>query len=216
MAGLNIYKSLILPLLLFSVVLCVYADEAASRGDERSDSSPQGEAAVVLNQDEAAFKVDEVPLPRSADRSTAAMLIQLVLSLAAICALVYGVLYFIRRSKRFTAGDDPFLKNVARLTVAPNKMLCVVTLIDKAYVIGVSDSSLSLIAEVTDKELIDAMNLHAAQSAEQPQPFSSFLHTFFPAAKPARTDTGLFESFLAKQRSRLKNADVSSDVGEKE
>ena len=165
----------------------------------------------MLQTDETALPVQDVPTPRTSRSSTFSLLLQLIISLAAVCMLIYGVLYFIRRSKQFTAGDDPFLKNVANLPLAPNKTLYIVTLIDKAYLIGASDASLSLIAEITDKELIDAMNLHAAQTAGPKQSFSSLLHTFFPAAKPKEADTNPFDSFLAKQRGRLQNSSAAQE-----
>ena len=186
--------------------LCAFADNgiaAESDNSAVSEAAP-AETGILLQTDESALPVQDVPAPRAAGSSTVSMLVQLVISLAAVCALIYGVLYFIRRSKQFTAADDPFLKNVASLPIAPNKTLYIVTLIDTAYLIGASDASLSLIAEITDKELIDAMNL---------QSFSSLLETFFPAAKPKETDTSPFDSFLAKQRGRLQNSDAAQGDG---
>lgn len=172
------------------------------------------EGDLVLQSDETALPLQTEP-PKSASGgfSAVAVLFQLVLSLAVVCALIYGVLYLIRRSRRFKAGDDPFLKNVASLPLAPNKTLYIVTLIDKAYLIGAADSALSLIAEITDKELIDAMNLHAARTDGPKQDFSSFLHTFFPAAKPKKAETNPFDSFLTKQRERLQNGGAASKTG---
>lgn len=170
------------------------------------------EKELVLQNDETALPLQAEPSkPDSGGYSTVSVLFQLILSLAVVCVLIYGVLYLIRRSRRFTAADDPFLKNVASLPLAPNKILYIVTLIDKAYLIGAADSTLSLIAEITDKELIDAMNLHAAQAEGPKQDFSSFLHTFFPAAKPKKTEAGPFDSFLTKQRERLQNRGVYPD-----
>lgn len=185
--------------LLLCIAVCAYAEDVGA-------SKAPSESSIILQQDEASVKVGGADTPQSKDTSTVSVLVRLVLSLAAVCVLIYGVLYFIRRSKRFTAADDPFLKNVASLAIAPNKTVCVITLIDKAYVIGVSENSLSLIAEVNDTELIDAMNLHAAQVAGPKENFSSFLHTFFPASKPKDAEANLFDSFLAQQRSRLKNS----------
>ena len=189
-------------------VLCAFADNGTTTetGNAAVSQVAPAETGIVLQADESALPVQDVPAPRAAGSSTFLMLLQLIISLAAVCALIYGVLYFIRRSKQFTAVDDPFLKNVASLPLTPNKTLYIVTLIDKAYLIGASDASLSLVAEITDKELIDAMNLHAAQTAGPKQSFSSLLHTFFPAAKPKETDANPFDSFLAKQRGRLQNS----------
>lgn len=170
------------------------------------------EKDMVLQTDETALVLrGEAPQPAQRGGSAAATLFQLILSLAVVCGLIYGVLYFIRRSRHFTAADDPFLKTVASLPLAPHKTLYVVTLIDKAYLVGAADSSLSLIAEITDKELIDAMNLHAAQAAGPKQDFSSFLHTIFPAAKPKKTESNPFDSFLSKQRERLQNTGIAAE-----
>lgn len=209
------YKVLLFSFLLCCRVFCIWADSAAVEGNDRGAPAASAEADITLKQDETSLMVGDVAAPRSAEKSTASVLFQLVLSLAVVCVLVYGVLCFIRRSKQFTAADDPFLKNVASLAIAPNKTVCIVTLIDKAYMIGVSDASLSLLAEISDKELIDAMNLHAAQAAGPKQSFSSFLHTFFPASKPKHTEGNPFDSFLAQQRSRLKNSGSMAETGNK-
>lgn len=203
------YKIVVLFLFLWGMVYAVYADDAEQREiNQTSQSVPvsgaAGESGIVLQTDETLLPVQDTATLRSTGRSsTAALLFQLIISLVAVCALIYGVLYFIRRSKRFTAADSPFLKNVASLPLAPNKTLYIVTLIDKAYLIGAADASLSLIAEITDKELIDAMNLQAAQTAGPKQDFGSLLQTFFPAAKTRSAETDPFDSFLSKQRERL-------------
>lgn len=194
--------------------LCAFADNgtAAEAGNPVASEAAPAETGIILQTDESALPVQDVPAPRSSRSSTFFLLFQLIISLAVVCVLIYGVLYFIRRSKQFSAADDPFLKNVANLPLAPNKTLYIVTLIDKAYLIGASDASLSLIAEITDKELIDAMNLHAAQTAAPKQSFSSLLQTFFPAAKPKEADANPFDSFLAKQRGRLQNSGAAQEV----
>ena len=210
----SFYKSIVFSFLLICGALYAFADNgSAESGNAAVSGVENAETGIVLQTDESSLPVQDVPAPRASRSSTVSMLLQLIVSLAVVCALIYGVLYFIRRSKQFTAGDDPFLKNVASLPLASNKTLYIVTLIDKAYLIGASDASLSLIAEITDKELIDAMNLHAAQTAGPKQSFSSLLHTFFPAAKPREADANPFDSFLAKQRGRLQNSGAAQENG---
>ena len=197
------YKVIVFSFFLICTAVSVCADEAAAQGDSVSPTV-RAENEIVLQTDETMLPVQDETTRRAGGTSSVSMLFQLILALAVVCALIYGVLYF-------TAADDPFLKNVASLSLAPNKTVYAVTLIDKAYLIGASDASLSLIAEITDKELIDAMNLHAAQTAGPKQNFSSFLHTFFPAAKPKEAEANLFDSFLTKQRERLQNSSVAQE-----
>ena len=56
----------------------------------------------------------------------------------------------------------------------------VVTLIDKAYIVGVTDSQINLLGEINDKELIQAMNLQADknQKTSKPVNFSELLDMF--------------------------------------
>lgn len=207
------YKIIGFSFFLLCSIISVYADDISVAEKNVQDATAiPAESELILQAETGSvpLKGDSVA-PSNRGSSTGSMLFQLIISLAVVCGLIYGVLYIIRRSKRFTAADDPFLKPVATLTLAPNKALHIVTLIDKAYLIGASDASLSLIAEITDKELIDAMNLHAAQTVGPKQDFASFLHTFFPAAKPKDADVNPFDSFLTKQRERLQNSSVTPE-----
>ena len=126
------YKVILFSFLLICGAVRAFADDAVAAADNDS-SVTHGETSIVLQTDETALPVQDVPTPRTSRSSTFSLLLQLIISLAAVCMLIYGVLYFIRRSKQFTAGDDPFLKNVANLPLAPNKTLYIITLIDKAY-----------------------------------------------------------------------------------
>ena len=46
------------------------------------------------------------------------------------------------------------MRRVAYLNIAPGKTVEVITLIDKAYLIGVTEDNISLLGEIDDKELI--------------------------------------------------------------
>lgn len=168
---------------------------------------------IMLSDTESALALRDSGVIKKSETSTVFLLLQLVLSLAGVCALIYGVLYFIKRTRRFSVDTDPFLTQLASLSLAPDKTVCVVGLINKAYLLGVSSSAVSLIAEITDKELIDAMNLHAAQAPSPKKDFSSLLYTFFPQAKQSQAHP--LDSFLAEQRTRLKKtrySDTSADT----
>ncbi|MGP1454373.1 MAG: FliO/MopB family protein [Treponema sp.] len=168
---------------------------------------------IVLADGESTLALRDSGTIKKSETSTVSLLLQLVLSLAGVCALIYGVLYFIKRTRRFPVDSDPFLTQLASLSLAPDKSVYIVGLINKAYLLGVSSSTISLIAEITDKELIDAMNLHAAQAPSPKKDFSSLLYTFFPAAKQSKAHP--LDSFLAEQRTRLKKtrySDTSADT----
>lgn len=141
--------------------------------------------------------------------------VRTVLVLAVVLALVWAFFVFLKRASGSTDNSDPYLKKVASLTLSPGKFVHVVTLNSKGYLVGVADNSVNLIAEIDDKELVDAMNLNAPQGFEGKGPldFASILGKFRStggqkqSAPKKRSDGGFSSStmveFLQSQRSRL-------------
>jgi flagellar protein FliO/FliZ len=87
---------------------------------------------------------------------------------------------FFKRGIKSAFNSDPYLKRTASLTLAPGKTVQVVTLDDSAFLIGVTDNAINLIGKVENKELVDAMNLHAEEEspAAKPRDFSQLLDIF--------------------------------------
>ncbi len=123
---------------------------------------------------------------KSGAASTVAAFLKMILVLAIVLAIIWIIFKLLQKS---TGGgvsdDDKFLRRVAHLTVAPGKSVQVVTLVDRAFLIGVADDSINLIAELDDEEMINAMNLYADQHAANPKPrnFSEVLDLFMPKKK---------------------------------
>lgn len=186
------------------------------------------EAPAAAVQDETAILLD-APADTATGTVTAAssdstvwILLRIVLVLAIVCAGIYGVVYFLKKTTRINAGNDPYLKNVASLSFSPNKSVRVITVGSQAFVLGVTDQAISLISEITDRELIDAMNLEADRNASLPPVnFAAVLKSFLPvkpadqaesaSSVPVSPPSGESVSalattdFLKKQRERLRN-----------
>lgn len=138
--------------------------------------------------------------------------IRTVLVLAVVLALVWAFFVFLKRASGTTSGSDPYLKKVASLSLAPGKFVYVITLNSRGYLVGVADNSVSLIAEIDDKELVDAMNLNAPEDTEGgPLDFASILDKFRVVGgkktSSGRKASGFSSSsvveLLQSQRSRL-------------
>ena len=107
-----------------------------------------------------------------------------------------------RKTSAPKVKDDLYLREVANLTLSPGKSVRVVSLKDKAYIIGVTDSNINLIAEVEDKDLIDAMNLNAEESvSEKPKDFSTVLSMFSKS-------TSNTENYLKQRRERFSDSEI--------
>ena len=54
------------------------------------------------------------------------------------------------------------------------------TILDHAYIVGVSDNSVNLLGEITDKEIVDSMNLLSDRNnrTKKPMSFSDVLDLF--------------------------------------
>jgi len=136
----------------------------------------------------------------SSNASTVWLFARMILVLVLVIACIYGIVWLLKKSLRPGAENDPYLKKTASITLAPGKTVQIVTLQDKAYLLGVSDSSITLISEIEDKELIDAMNLNApvGGNGKKPADFASLLASLTGSAK--RT-----ERFLRSKREDLNN-----------
>jgi flagellar protein FliO/FliZ len=89
-------------------------------------------------------------------------LLRIVLILALVATAIYGLVFLLKKQSAVRAVTDPYLKVLARTALTPKTAAVVVSVGDKAWLAGVADEQVSLITEITDKEVVDAMLLDAA------------------------------------------------------
>ena len=134
------------------------ATKAVTEQDIVLSDTAQGlraeESNIVINTDTVAVTPEDTSLGIW-------FFVRMILVLAVVIALIYFFFAFLKKTTGVGNVSDPYLKKVASLPLGPGKSVHVITLKDKAYIIGAGESSINLIAEVEDKELVDAMNLHA-------------------------------------------------------
>lgn len=177
------------------------------------DSGNTGTVAVP-GTDESAIYLDagnaDLPAARQAKGpSSVLVLLRVVIVLAIVCAAIYGVVWLLKKTTVVNAANDPYLKAVSSITLAPNKTVQVITIGTKAYLVGVTDQGITLIDEVTDRELIDAMNLEADRKASQPHAnFASVLSSFLSKTEAHVKNTNRTPSDQAKEAYGSGAADV--------
>ncbi len=132
--------------------------------------------------------------------------IKMILVLLLVVAAIYGLLYFLKRRGNGVKSEDEFLRRVAYLNLGQGKSVEVVTLVDRgAYLLGVTEGGINLIAEVKDEELIQAMNLYADKksNSSKPKNFADVLDLFMPGGprennaserKSGRNSTNVFSA----------------------
>ena len=114
--------------------------------------------------------------------STAKLIIKMIVVLVLVVAALYGLMWFFKRRNNPAQSDDDFLRRVSTLNLSPGKSVEIVTLVDRGFILGVTDSNINLISEITDKEMISALNLNfdKKQNTKKPMNFSDVLDMFMP------------------------------------
>ena len=122
--------------------------------------------------------------------STAKMIIKMIVVLVLVIAALYGIMLFFKKKNNPTQSDDDFLRRVSSLSLSPGKSIEIVTLVDRGFILGVTDSNINLISEITDKEMISALNLNfdKKQNTKKPMNFSDVLEMFMPGGPKTKTN----------------------------
>lgn len=89
-------------------------------------------------------------------------LIKTFLTLVAMVILLWGVLIFVRRysSARMSGGIGEQFRVVSQLALQPKKGVYLLLVANKILVLGVADSSISTLAEITDPETVKTLSEH--------------------------------------------------------
>jgi flagellar protein FliO/FliZ len=147
------------------------------------------------------------------------VLFRTVIVLAVAAAAIYGVVYFIKRKKTGELPDDTYLKVLARTPINVKTAAAVIAVGGNAWLVGLSETNVSLISEITDKETVDAMLLaYSGRNAPSNKAanFSALLRRFAggsgdrrdtqeAADTPADTPADIPPLNLRRNRERLKN-----------
>ena len=135
-----------------------------------------GTAASV---DETTLTLGDVAAPakaanNAAGSTTLAYFLRMVFVLALVLTAIYGIYRLMKRASRPKAVDDAAVKVLASTSLGSGKALHVVSLGGKAYLIGATDASITLVAEVVDKDFIDGLALEAALAPHASKPGMDF------------------------------------------
>jgi len=175
--------------LLVMILFMTFTLNIFCQSQETSSSNRIDESTIVFADDTSSnTDVSNYKAP-----STVGVFVRMIIALVVVAGLIYWVLRIIKKKTNVTITEDDFLRRAASISVGNNQTVEVVTLIDRAYVIGVSEGKITLLDEITDekerdKDLIESMNLNAdkKQNTKKPVKFSEVLDMF---TKKTATET---------------------------
>lgn len=176
--------------------------------DARPAESAVGTATTV---DETTLAIGEEAAADGAANtalgtSTFSYFLRMIVVLALVVAAIYGVYRLMRRMSRPKEADEESLKLLASRSLGPGKALHVVGLGSKAYLIGAADASISLLAQIDDKEYVDELKLKASQNPSKgasAADFGEMLSGILGSRRKKGSASGASGDFLAGQRKRL-------------
>lgn len=144
--------------------------------------------------------------------SSIGLFFRMVFALALVLAAAYLAIRVLKRGTKLSNSDDPFLRHVSHLALSASRSVDVVTILDHAYILGVSDNAVNLVGEITDQELVNSMNLYADKNdnTKRPRSFNDILNIFMPGGGAQSKGENVFGSSawnasesLRRQRERL-------------
>ena len=160
-------------LLCMTAVFSLYSQNQTSQNE-----TPLTEESIVFSDDTNSNSSTTTQAYKGP--STVGMFVRMIVVLIIVIGLIYGVLWFIKKKTNVVKTDDDYLRRAAYINIAPGKTIEVITLIDKAYLIGVTEDNITMLGEIDDKELISAMNLTADKknNTKKPATFADVLDMF--------------------------------------
>jgi flagellar protein FliO/FliZ len=94
----------------------------------------------------------------------------MVLVLALAAAAIYGVVFFLKRAARPREQNNPHLKVLTSAHLGSSRFVHVISVGSHAWLVGTGEGGVSLIAEINDKEAIDAMLLDESRRSVESAP----------------------------------------------
>lgn len=175
------------------IALLLLCTEVASFAAAVPPSALDESAAEASVEDSLGYFSEEGDTAGSAaERPTSGVwiFVRMILVLAVIIAAIYLLFRFMRKSMGVepASADDIFLRKVSFISLGGSKSVQIVSLWNKAYVLGVSDEGVTLISEIDDREMIDAMNRYADMNdtEKKPRTFEEILDIFTNRAPSRR------------------------------
>jgi flagellar protein FliO/FliZ len=136
------------------------------------ESSVLDESQILLGEtnpeSQITFSDDESNL----EKSSVWLFVRMILVLILVIVAIYALMKFFKKKSTEVKSSDDFLRSVSSLSFRPGNSVEIVTLIDKAYVLGVTEKSINLIAEIDDKELIESLNLNHDKKSNVTKPIN--------------------------------------------
>lgn len=113
--------------------------------------------------------------------------LRILSSLFAVILLAFGISWFIQ--KKAGIGGNVFGKILGILPLDNKRMIYLVDVMGKVLILGVTETNINLLCELTDKDTLDALRLQNDQPSPGIEKLFAFLSRKNEVSEPAKTDS---------------------------
>ena len=138
-----------------------------------------------------------VPMP-----SMIGLFLRLIVSLVIIVGLAYLTVKVLRKNIRVLSRGTA-INVLDQYAFSLNKAVYITQIAGRVYVLGVTDHNISLITEITDRNVIDELEARAREAETEPIIPSSILDRIFPGL-PGRPRSGHKKPFSEHIQHQIK------------
>ena len=127
-------------------------------------------AAEAIAAAERQIILGEDTVPAVVNPVSVWSILRVLLTLALVAAAIYGIIFLMKRGMRVNVSKDPFLKILASTQLGVNRSAYVISVGTQAWLVGAAENGVNLIAEIGDKEILDAMLLQESVKTSENAP----------------------------------------------
>lgn len=162
------------------------------------------------NPDETTLAID-VPADGSGESGSLSVFsawdfIKMVLILAAVIGVIYGIFHFLKKSGNPKFGETRLIRVLSSKTLTGARALHLVEVGNQVFLVGTSENAVNLVSEIDDKETLDGLKLQAASAAtSEKRSFAAIIGQAFGKPVAAERSAADPMAFLKSQRQRVRN-----------
>jgi flagellar protein FliO/FliZ len=180
----NLKRLFVLSLLLVSAFNLHSQNQNSTENQPQEQTVQSSSRGFDISQDPSTIQLgnnSNAVDPRTQETpSTAWLLIKMIFALAVVAGIAYLVIRMLKKNMKTANDNDPFLRKVSSIALGQGKSVQIVTIQDNAFVLGVTDSNITLLGTLDDKQLINAMNVYndRNENVTKPRSFAEVLEMF--------------------------------------
>lgn len=163
--------------------------------------------------DEPAILQDIRNIETRANVSTTSTLIRAILGFILTLVGIYLIFIYLKKKSKKITGSNDIIKVLATTTIATNRYISIIEIIEDMYLISISDHNINLIEKIENKEMKDQIKMMYLNSKDNivDDSFKNILNQTLSVFKqPKLKDTDALESTNALKE-KLRNINKDSN-----